>query len=124
MGVGAPFETAAQVRAGRLDAARYGVAPGSSLPGPGFVRMYVVMEVLHRYGYEALLWDEVGVGVSDADADELARLLVAADGGEVGAELALKRWVAGDARLRLGSAVRQLSPYGDPPVVVELRTRR
>ncbi|GAB3950904.1 hypothetical protein GCM10029976_086390 [Kribbella albertanoniae] len=123
-GAGAPFETAAEVwtgyRAGRLDPSRYGVAPGSELSGPGFIRMYVVMEFLHRHGHEALLWDEIGNGITDSDADELARLLLAADAGDASAEDHLERRFQTDPKLRPGSTVIQLSPYGDPPVTVDL----
>ncbi|WP_405055793.1 transglutaminase-like domain-containing protein [Kribbella sp. NBC_01505] len=121
-GDGAPFETAAEVwtgyRAGRLDPTRYGVAPGSEFSGPTFIRMYVVMEVLHRYGHEALLWDVVDTGITDPDADAIARLLLAADAGDSEAEDQLERQF--ETRLRPGSTVTQLSPYGDPPVTVDL----
>jgi hypothetical protein len=119
-GEGAPFETAAEVwtghRAGRLDAALYGVAPGSELSGPSFIRMYVIMEALHRIGHEALLWDDVAAGITDADADEIARLLLAADAGDAAADERLER----DPRLRYGPTVTQHSPYGNPPVTIEL----
>lgn len=127
IGEGAPFETAAEAwtgyRAGRLDPARYGVAPGSELSGPGFIRTYVIMEVLHRYRHEALLWDEVGTGITDSDADEVARLLLAADAGDVAAEDHLERQFHTDPKLRPGPTVTQLSPYGDPPVTIDLTPR-
>lgn len=123
-GEGAPFETAAEVwsgyRAGRLDPARYGVAPGSALSGPGFIRTYVVMEGLHRCGHEALLWDQVGSGIDDSDADELARLLLCADAGDGTAEAHLEHRFRTDTRLRPEATVTQLSPYGEPPVLVDL----
>src|SRR5206468_2583994 len=123
-GEGAPFETAAEVwtgyRAGRLDPACYGVAPGSELSGPGFIRTYVIMEVLHRYGHETLLWDEVGTGITDSDADEIARLLLAADAGDSAAEDHLERQFQTDPKLRPAPTVTQLSPYGDPPVTIDL----
>jgi hypothetical protein len=126
-GEGAPFETAAEVwtgyRAGRLDPARYGVAPGSELSGPGFIRTYVIMEILHRYGHEALLWDEVGTGITDSDADEVARLLRAADAGDLAAEDHLERQFQTDPKLRPAPTVTQLSPYGDPPVTIDLTPR-
>ena len=126
-GEGAPFETAAEVwtgyRAGRLDPARYGVAPGSELSGPGFIRTYVVMEVLHRYGHEALLWDEVGTGITDPDADEIARLLLAADAGDLAAEDQLEQRFRTDPKLRPAPTVTQLSPYGDPPITIDLTPR-
>ncbi|MFC6162525.1 transglutaminase-like domain-containing protein [Kribbella jiaozuonensis] len=127
-GEGAPFETAAEVwsgyRAGRLDPARYGVAAESELSGPGFIRTYVIMEVLHRYGHEALLWDEVGTAITDSDADEIARLLLAADAGDSAAEDHLHRQLQTDAKLRPASTITQLSPYGDPPVTIDLTQRR
>ncbi|TCC26596.1 transglutaminase-like domain-containing protein [Kribbella speibonae] len=123
-GEGAPFETAAEVctgyRAGRLDPARYGVAPNSELSGPGFIRTYVIMEVLHRYGHEALLWDEVGTGITDPDADEIASLLLAADAGDLAAEDQLEQRFRADPALRPGRTVTQLSPYGDPPITIDL----
>lgn len=126
-GEGALFETAAEVwtgyRAGHLDPARYGVAPSSELSGPGFIRTYVIMEVLHRYGHEALLWDEVGPGITDRDADEVARLLLAADAGDLAAEDHLERRFQTDPKLRPAATVTQLSPYGDPPVTVDLTPR-
>ncbi|MFK4086468.1 transglutaminase domain-containing protein [Kribbella sp. NPDC020789] len=126
-GEGAPFETAAEVwtgyRAGRLDAARYGVAPNSELSGPGFIRMYVTMELLHRYGHEALLWDEVGTGITDTDADEIAQLLLNADAGDLLAEAQLEQRLQTDPALRPAPTVTQLSPYGDPPITIHLTPR-
>lgn len=126
-GEGAPFETAAEVwtayRAGRLDADEYGVARGSDLSGPGFVRLYVIQEVLHRFGHEALLWDGVGDGILDEDADELAALLLRADAGDDAAETELERRFDTDQKLMPGTTVIQFSPYGEPPIVVDL-TRR
>lgn len=124
-GEGAPFETAAEVwtgyRAGRLDPETYGVNPGTELAGPGFIRAYVIMELNHRYGNELLLWDEIGTEISDTDADELAELLIKADAGDEAAEAQLEQRYLADSRLRPGDTVTQLSPYGDPPVTVDLR---
>ncbi|MBM7786432.1 transglutaminase-like domain-containing protein [Tenggerimyces flavus] len=126
-GEGAPFETAAEVwtgyRAGRLDAADYGVARGSDLSGPDFVRLYVIQEVLHRFGHEALLWDGVGDGIQDEDADELAQLLLRADAGDNDADDQLEHRFRTDQKLTPGTTVIQFSPYGEPPTVVDL-TRR
>ncbi|WP_152365441.1 transglutaminase-like domain-containing protein [Microlunatus speluncae] len=123
-GEGTPFETAAEVwtgyRAGRIDATRYGVMPDSEFSGPGFVRLYVVQEVNHRYGNELLLWDGVGEGIDDELADELARLLIEADGGDAEAEEQLERRFREDPRLRPTDTVVRFSPYGDPPVTVDL----
>ena len=74
--------------------------------------------MLHRYGHEALLWDEVDAGITDTDADELARLLLAADAGDLIAEDQLEQQF--QTKLRPGSTVTQYSPYGDPPVTVDL----
>ncbi|MFC9691935.1 transglutaminase-like domain-containing protein [Kribbella sp. NPDC056951] len=127
-GEGSPFETAAEVwtgyRAGRLDPTRYGVAAGSPLSGPGFIRLYVIMEALHRHGQETLLWDGVADGITDADADNLAHLLLAADAGDTTAEDQLEHQVDTDPKLRLGPTVTQVSPYGDPPITIDLRSRR
>lgn len=126
-GEGSPFETAAEAwtgyRAGRLDLTRYGVAGDPNLTGPGFVRLYVIQEVLHRFGHEALLWDGVGDGIRDEDADEFAELLLKADAGDDTAEDRLEHLFRTDKRLTPGGTVIQFSPYGEPPTVVDL-TRR
>ncbi|MBO3086509.1 transglutaminase-like domain-containing protein [Cellulomonas fengjieae] len=125
-GLGAPFETAAEVwRAHRLDGldvSTYGVDP--SLPelcGPEFVRGYVVTELAHRRRDELLLWDVWGDTMPETDtpadeldrlADEVAALLVAADAGDGRAEAELTRRYATDARLRPGGSVVTLSPTG------------
>lgn len=123
-GEGAPFETAAEAwtgyRAGRLDLTRYGVAGDPNLIGPGFVRLYVIQEVLHRFGHEALLWDGVGDGIQDEDADEFAELLLRADAGDSTAEGRLEHLFKTDKRLTPGATVIQFSPYGEPPTVVDL----
>jgi len=123
-GEGAPFETAAEVwtglRAGRINATRYGVEPNSGLSGPGFVRLYVSQEVNHRYGNELLLWDGIGEGLDDDLADELARLLLAADAGDAEAEAELEQRFRDDPRLRPGDTITQFSPYGEPPVTIDL----
>ncbi|MFC9691933.1 hypothetical protein ACFTSF_25510 [Kribbella sp. NPDC056951] len=113
-------------RAGRLDPTRYGVAAGSPLSGLGCIRLYVVMEVLHRYGYgyETLLWDGVADGITDADADQISHLLLAADAGDTTAEDHLEHQVDTDPDLRLGPTLTQFSPYGDPPITIDLRSRR
>ncbi len=123
-GEGALFETAAEVwtgyRAGRLDPDGYGVLPDTELAGPGFIRTDVIREFLHRYGHEGLLWDEVGAGSSEADVDEVARLLLAADAGDQAAEAQLEHRFRTDPRLRPPTTVIQLSPYGEPPITIEL----
>jgi hypothetical protein len=126
-GAGSPFETAGEVwlgmRVGRLDAGTYGVLPGSQWRGAGFVARYVVYEVAHRFGDELLLWDDWD-GVHDPDPvwlDHLAEVLVAADEGGAGAEDELARLHAEDRRLHPGPTVVQYSPFGDPPLTVDLR---
>ncbi len=125
-GPGAPFETAAEVwrgvRAGHLDPDTYGVLPGSEWRGTHLVARYVVYEVAHRFGDELLLWDDWGgVARPDPDSlDQLAELLVEADGGQPGAEQRLARLYAGDPRLHPGSTVVQHSPFGDAPKAVHL----
>ncbi|TDD19347.1 hypothetical protein E1218_24225 [Kribbella turkmenica] len=81
------------------------------------------MEVLHRYGHETLLWDEVGTGITDSDADEVARLLLAAAAGDSAAEDHLERQFQTDPKLRPAPTVTQLSPYGDPSVTIHLTPR-
>jgi hypothetical protein len=125
-GLGAPFETAAEVwlahRRDGLDVASYGVDP--SLPflcGPEFVRGYVVTELAHRQRDELLLWDvwgdtlpETTTPADDLDrlADDIAALLVAADAGDAAAEASLADRYATDPRLRPGASVVTLSPTG------------
>jgi hypothetical protein len=136
VGVGSPFETAAEVwlayrRDGR-DLSTYGV--DRSLPhlvGPEFAIGEVFLELAHRQRDEVLLWDVWGAGaaalpphlrpqgapaVSDEAvehlADEIATLLVAADAGDVEAEAELERRYASDPRLNLTAGVVTLSPDG------------
>lgn len=130
----APFQTAAEVftlmRAGELDPASYGVAPGLPFAGERFVVAEVFWEVAHRYGDELLLWDGWGA-VPPVDEDvptdvlrlveEVASLLLAADADEPEAERRLYERYCEDARLHPGTEVLRFSPYGDPPVVVRLR---
>ena len=124
VGPDAPFETAAEAwlghRAGTRDATTYGVFPGSEASGPGFVRSYVFFELAHRYGDELLLWD--GWGATQAEgpeidvlADEVARLLVAADAGDEAAEADLAARYADDDRLHPPPEITTYSPYGMPP---------
>jgi hypothetical protein len=125
-GPGGPFRTAATVwtryRAGEIDredVQRFGVDPGLSLRGPGFVAGYVVFELAHLHGHELLLWDEWGaldaldraVGEEDpaalAEVDRLAALLLDPDAhrGELAAAF-------DDDRYHPRGAVRCLSPTG------------
>lgn len=134
VGPTAPFQTAAEaytlMRSGDLDPTRYGVAPGNPFSGNGFVVGEVFYELSHRYGDETLLWDGWGA-IPPIDApiedavldlvDEVAALLMAADAGDVSAESRLYHWYLEDDRLRPGDTVAQFSPYGEPPVTVDLR---
>lgn len=124
-GVGAPFETAAEVwlahRRDGLDVSTYGVDPSMpELCGREFVRGYVVTELAHRERDELLLWDVWGDTLPgtptpadelDRLADEIAALLVAADAGDAAAEASLADRYASDPRLR-PDAVVTLSPTG------------
>jgi hypothetical protein len=126
-----PFATAARVwtayRRGAVDPGRYGVAPDSPHRGARLIRDYVIAELAHRQGDELLLWDAWGAMDDDVEAttalvDEVAGLLLAADGGDVGAERELADRYAADGRLRPGRQVRSHSPTGTGRVV-DLRTR-
>lgn len=124
VGADSLFPTAAEVwteyRAGRVDPDRYGVIPGSDLIGPTLIKTYVFLEINHRYGNELLLWDVVGTGVTDAETDQLAALLIKADAGDGAAETKLEQRFRADPRLRPTDTVTQLSPYGEPPITVDL----
>ncbi|WP_435108866.1 transglutaminase domain-containing protein [Nocardiopsis synnemataformans] len=115
---GAVFASAAQVwlahRQGRVDVDRYGVHPDLPWRGAGFVRAYVLLELAHRQGEEVLLWDtwEAMEAEDDGVFDEVARLLVAADGGDGVAERELAAWYARDGRLNPGGRVLCTSPSG------------
>lgn len=121
---GKGFQTAAEVwrghRDGLLDAETFGVDPSIPLArGAWFVRNYVVLEVAHRFGDELLLWDSWGCmggpGDEDDDADlvdEVARLLVAADGGDEAAEGDLLELYRKDLRLHPGDAVQRMDLPG------------
>jgi hypothetical protein len=128
-GLGAPFETAAEVwlahRRDGLDVSAYGV--DRSMPelcGREFVRGYVFMELAHRQREEVLLWDVWGTELPPSDgepapteaerdalADEMADLLVRADAGDAAAEAELDRRYASDPRLP-PHAVVTMSPTG------------
>lgn len=119
------FLTAAHVwrahRAGLIDVTRFGVAEGLGIDGAWFVHSYVIAEVAHRFGDELLLWDTWGAMSADLDnapaehlvlVDEVAELLVRADGGDQGAESDLLGRYREDSRLHPGRHVRSISPYG------------
>ena len=105
-----------------LDVSTYGVDPSMpELCGPEFVRGYVVTELAHRQRDELLLWDVWGDTLPETPtprdeldrlADEIAELLVAADGGSATAEAELEERYASDPRLHPGGGVVTLSPTG------------
>ena len=127
---GPAFETAAEVwlghRRGELDVERYGVAAGLGLGGDWFVHGYVIAEVAHRFGDELLLWDQWGAMTGDLATappdrielvDEVAGLLVQADGGDVDAERTLLARYRADDRLHPGPRLHSFSPSGARTVV-------
>lgn len=127
------FRSAAEVwlgfRSGALDDGDFGVDPALPLRGGWFIRNYVFFQLAHLQGDELLLWDAWGAQtgtLEDADlelTDEIATLLVASDNGDAAASDVLAARYAEDPRLHPGDRVTQLSPAGDPPVTVDLRTR-
>jgi hypothetical protein len=132
-GEGAPFRTAAEVwtdyRAGRIDDPdRYGVDPGTPIRGAWFIQGAVLFDAAFRAGYEFLLWDgwdalstPDGPTETEADlADQLSKLIIAADAGDVEAENQLLERVNTDPAVRPGDVVETLSPYGDPPTMTDL----
>lgn len=124
-GPGPRFESAAEVwlahRGGR-DISRYGVhpdVPEDFLRGPAIVADYVVRELAHRQRDELLLWDDWGpdeaAPPSDLDlVDRLARLLVAADGGDESAEQELVEIYRTTPHLAPGQEFRCFSPVSPP----------
>lgn len=137
VGRGTGFTTAAEayraLRAGALDAATFGVAPGHPLSGERFVHAELFWELAHRYGDELLLWDGWGAipppgERADAELlallDEVAAQLVAADAGDLRAERALYERYVRDDRLHPGPVVMRFSPVGEGPVPVALREHR
>jgi len=124
-GPDSPFLTAAHVwlghRAGAVDVTRFGVAEGLGIGGDWFVYGYVIAEAAHRFGDELLLWDTWGAMSGDlasvpsdhlALVDEVARLLVLADEGDLEAERALLDHYRHDSRLHPGTHIRSMSPDG------------
>jgi hypothetical protein len=121
-----PFLTAAEVwlgcREGTLDPGRFGADETVGLVGDSFVHAMVIREVAHRFGDELLLWDRWGAmhwDLLDAPeahvglVDEIARLLVRADTGDVDAEAQLWSRYRQDPLLHPGQIVRGTSPTGD-----------
>lgn len=132
------FVTAAQAwrghRRGLIDAETHGVdVTVPVLRGPRFLFDEVIIEVAHRFGDELLLWDGWGrMGrpdepVDPTDAawlDPVADLLLAADEGDLDAERRLLDRYRRDEGLRPGGRVIQASPWGNPPIEVDLAARR
>lgn len=131
---GPGFVSAAQAwaahRNGLIDAETYGVDPQvPEVRGERFLADEVIYEVAHRFGDELLLWDSWGAiappgsGVSAAEADrvdEIAALLLAADGGDLASEQRLLERYRSDDDLHPGRVILQDSPRGDAPLRVEL----
>lgn len=104
-------------RGGDIDVDQYGVDVGLPIRGNWFVRNYVLMELAHRQRDELLLWDTWGVMSDRLDGDlalidDVAALLIAADGGDDSAEQQLAERYADDPRLHPGDRVLCLSPTG------------
>jgi hypothetical protein len=127
------FDSAAKVwtryRAGQIDADQYGVGPGIPVGGAWFIRCYVFLELAHRQRDELLLWDGWGAmggpGSQDNEVqlvDEIAALLLAADGGDESAESELAERYAADPRLHPGDRIESHTPFGEI-FKVDLRTR-
>lgn len=131
------FTTAAGVwsayRRGEIDVSRFGV--DESVPefsGAPFVFDEVIYEIAHRFGDELLLWDAWGrMGLPQREIDEgdatwldgVAELLLAADAGDLEAERAVLERYREDDGLHPGRRITQSSPYGDPPVTVDLAAK-
>ncbi|MER7459140.1 transglutaminase domain-containing protein [Micromonospora sp. NPDC126480] len=133
------FDSAARVwtayRAGTVDPDVYGVDEGLPIRGAWFVYNYVLQELAHRQKDELLLWDTFGAMTDDlayadlALADEIAALLLAADGGDRAAEKELADRYATDARLRPGHSIRSVSPdqrrrLGSGPAPLDVKVSR
>lgn len=132
---GRGFVTAATAwlayRHGELDVSNHGVDPSMPLfSGERFVFDEVIYEIAHRFGDELLLWDSwgrigmPGSAVSDEDAtwlDEVASMLIAADGGDLEVEQHLLDRYRNDVGLHPGDAVMQHSPFGEGSVEIDLR---
>jgi hypothetical protein len=126
-----PFATSARVwtayRRGEIDVTNYGVAPDLPLRGARYVRDYVLLQLAHRQRDELLLWDAWGLMAADAHTDaelidDVAALLLAADGGDTAAERELAAWYHADPRLNPNGRVYCHSPTGSV-TVVDLSTR-
>lgn len=129
----AAFVNAAQAwsgyRRGDLDADDFGVHSQPHLRGGWFIRNYVFQELAHRRRDELLLWDNWGAMATDLEGadlgltDEIADLLLAADGGDAAAEQTLADRYREDPRLHLDGRVVSYSPAGNGPVPVDLGIR-
>lgn len=135
---GSGFVTAAEAwlghRRGEIDPETYGV--DVTVPvfrGPRFLFDEVIHEVAHRFGDELLLWDgwgrmgQPGEPLDEVDAawlDQVAGLLVAADDGDLDAERLLLGRYRRDDGLHPGRRIVQASPWGNPPIEVDLTAPR
>jgi hypothetical protein len=88
----------------------------------------VLLELAHRQRDELLLWDTWGAMSLELDGelalvDDIAALLIAADGGSRAAERELTERYRTDPRLRPGATVLSYSPTG-VQATVDLDARR
>jgi hypothetical protein len=96
--------------------------------GPWFLQGAVLLDAAFRAGAEVLLWDGWAAmsspdGLTDEEtavADQIAELIVAADAGDRDAEQRLLSRVTDPDGIGPGDRVTMMSPYGDPPVQVDL----
>lgn len=116
----AVFLSAAEVwqglRRGRLDAERFGVAPGLPWKGGGFVRNYVLKELAHLNKLELLLWDEWGP-MSDRLEGDLCAIDHAAEVLLSGEFAAIRALYGSTPEFRAGPQVMCLSPTGNARAV-------
>ncbi len=103
----------------------------SLLVNERFIFNEVILEVAHRFGDELLLWDSWGrmgppfTPVDEIDAawlDDIADLLLESDQGDGEAEQRLFEIYESDTGLRPGPQILQASPFGDPPIEVDLQS--
>ncbi len=132
---GRGFVTAAEAwsahRRGEIDPETFGVDPEIPMfRGPRFLFDEVIYEIAHRFGDELLLWDgwgRMGDPAAPVTDEEIAWLdpivegLRRADEGDAEAEAALLRRYRRDDGLHPGPTVIQASPFGAPPIEVELQ---
>ena len=112
-------------RAGRIDVERHGVDPNVPVNSEWFVGTYVVTELAHRMKDELLLRDGWGLMGPDVARhagllDELAELLVAADGGDAAAEAQLAERYRGDERIHPAGEITSSDPLDGSVTRVDL----